>query len=83
MAIVLPRPAMLVLNAGSSSLKFSLFAADSFLDPSVHGLVDGIGVRPPRARARGSPWPEALPKRWTPPITAAPSTPSRRGWSVG
>jgi acetate kinase len=46
MASVLPRPALLVLNAGSSSLKFSLFAAEPSLEPSVHGLVDGIGVRP-------------------------------------
>ena len=43
---VLPAPALLVLNAGSSSLKFSLFAAAPSLSPSVHGLVDGIGVRP-------------------------------------
>jgi len=35
-----------VLNAGSSSLKFSVFAADESLGPSVHGLVDGIGVHP-------------------------------------
>jgi acetate kinase len=53
MAIVLPRPAMLVLNAGSSSLKFALFAASASLDPSVHGLVDGIGVEPRLAVAGG------------------------------
>jgi acetate kinase len=46
MAIVLPRPALLVLNAGSSSLKFAVFAAAPALDSSVHGLVDGIGVEP-------------------------------------
>src|SRR5258708_37600828 len=46
MAIVLPRPALLVLYAGSSSLKFAVFPADESLDPSVHGLVDGIGVEP-------------------------------------
>ena len=46
MAIVLPRPALLVLNAGSSSLKFAVFRATQSLDPSLHGLVDGIGVEP-------------------------------------
>jgi acetate kinase len=46
MTIVLPRPALLVLNAGSSSLKFTAFAATASLDPSVHGLLDGIGVNP-------------------------------------
>jgi acetate kinase len=53
MAIVLPRPAMLVLNAGSSSLKFTVFPANPSLDPSVHGLVDGIGIRPRLAVAGG------------------------------
>jgi len=43
-----------VLNAGSSSLKFSLFAADPSLEPSVHGLVDGIGVRPRLTVAGGA-----------------------------
>jgi acetate kinase len=55
MAIVLPRPALLVLNAGSSSLKFTVFPADPSLDPSVHGLVDGIGIRPRLAVAGGAP----------------------------
>jgi acetate kinase len=53
MAIVLPRPALLVLNAGSSSLKFAVFPADESLDLSVHGLVDGIGVEPRLAVAGG------------------------------
>jgi acetate kinase len=53
MAIVLPRPALLVLNAGSSSLKFAVFPAAESLDPSVHGLVDGIGVEPRLAVAGG------------------------------
>jgi acetate kinase len=53
MAIVLPRPALLVLNAGSSSLKFAVFPATEVLDPSVHGLVDGIGVEPRLAVAGG------------------------------
>ncbi len=43
MAPDLPRP-VLVLNAGSSSLKFSLFDADT-LQPSVHGVVEAIGQR--------------------------------------
>lgn len=34
--------ALLVLNAGSSSLKFSLFAAQS-LDVRLHGEIEGIG----------------------------------------
>jgi acetate kinase len=42
----LPRPAVLVLNAGSSSLKFAVFPATEALAPSVHGLVDGIGIEP-------------------------------------
>jgi len=35
-----------VLNVGSSSLKFSVFPANESLRPSVHGLVDGIGIHP-------------------------------------
>jgi len=38
--------ALLVLNAGSSSLKFSVFGAEDALPLRVHGLVDGIGVHP-------------------------------------
>src|SRR3954469_23484223 len=34
--------ALLVLNAGSSSLKFSLFAAAT-LDVRLHGEIEGIG----------------------------------------
>jgi acetate kinase len=39
---------ILVINAGSSSLKFSLFSlgAAGTLDPVVRGQVDGIGTRP-------------------------------------
>jgi acetate kinase len=44
--MVVPLPALLVLNAGSSSLKFSVFPADESLRPSVHGLVGGIGIHP-------------------------------------
>ena len=35
-----------MLNVGSSSLKFSVFPANESLRPSVHGLVDGIGIHP-------------------------------------
>jgi acetate kinase len=39
---------ILVFNAGSSSLKFSLFRRDSTrsLTATVHGLIDGIGASP-------------------------------------
>ncbi len=37
--------AILVVNAGSSSLKFQIFAADG-LARQVRGQIDGIGVRP-------------------------------------
>src|SRR5207245_977519 len=46
MPMVVPLPALLVLNAGSSSLQFSVFPANESLRPSVHGLVDGIGIHP-------------------------------------
>ena len=48
---------MVVLNAGSSSLKFSVFRAEASLRPSVHGLVDGIGLHPRLAVAGGAPEP--------------------------
>lgn len=35
----------MVLNAGSSSLKFSVYRAAPTLRASVHGLVEGIGVK--------------------------------------
>jgi acetate kinase len=43
-----PERPLLVLNAGSSTLKFSLFDAAATDTPrlAVHGLVDGIGVHP-------------------------------------
>ena len=45
--------AILVLNAGSSSLKFQIFAIDGDrLDRRVKGQIDGIGVRP-RLKASG------------------------------
>jgi acetate kinase len=46
-------PAILVLNAGSSSLKFQVFdVGDGRLDRTLRGQIDGIGVRP-RLRATG------------------------------
>ncbi len=56
---------LLVLNAGSSSIKFSVFAAagDAGLEPRYRGEVDGLGARP-RFAVRGAggdaPTPEAL-----------------------
>ena len=43
-----PERPLLVLNAGSSTLKFSLFDAAATDTPrlALHGLVDGIGVHP-------------------------------------
>ena len=42
------RQPILVINAGSSSIKFSVFetAADRTLSPGVHGQVEGIGNSP-------------------------------------
>jgi acetate kinase len=42
------RGSILVVNAGSSSLKFSLFRLDAadLLQLAVHGQIDGIGTRP-------------------------------------
>ena len=43
--------AILVINAGSSSLKFQIFTlAGGGLERRVRGQIDGIGVRP-RLRA--------------------------------
>ena len=44
--------AILVLNAGSSSIKFSVFTAD--LVPGPHGQVEGIGTKP-RLQIGGQP----------------------------
>jgi acetate kinase len=46
--------AVLVINAGSSSLKFQVFATEAAneLEPLVKGQLDGIGTRP-RLRAAG------------------------------
>src|SRR5499427_9144187 len=42
------RDPILVINAGSSSIKFSVFetAADASLKAGVHGQVEGIGTSP-------------------------------------
>src|SRR5712672_3867565 len=42
------REPILVINAGSSSIKFSVFetAADRSLEAGVHGQVEGIGTSP-------------------------------------
>jgi acetate kinase len=46
--------AILVVNAGSSSLKFQIFeVADTRLSCRVRGQIDGIGTRP-RLQARGA-----------------------------
>jgi acetate kinase len=46
---------ILVVNAGSSSVKFELFAVDGSvkLTRKIKGQIDGIGTRP-RLRARGA-----------------------------
>ena len=45
---------ILVVNAGSSSVKFQVFAADADDGPQrlIKGQVDGIGTRP-QAACRG------------------------------
>src|SRR5258708_30735573 len=51
------REPIIVINAGSSSIKFSVFetAADRFLNAGAHGQVEGIGTspRPKIADAQG------------------------------
>jgi acetate kinase len=46
---------VLVLNAGSSSVKFQLFAAGPYdtLDRRLKGIVEGIGTTHPRFEAKG------------------------------
>jgi acetate kinase len=57
--------AILVLNAGSSSLKFQLLAADAGLARHVRGQIDGIGVRP-RLYATGADGATLVDRSWTP-----------------
>ncbi len=56
-------PALLVLNAGSSSIKFSLFStANGALDARLGGKIDGIGTEHARLQIRqnGQPFQRAL-----------------------
>jgi acetate kinase len=46
--------AILVINAGSSSLKFQVFALRDGLERRVRGQIDGIGVRPRLRAADGA-----------------------------
>src|SRR5262245_58777979 len=60
-ARLLERP-LLVLNAGSSTLKFSLFDAVATDAPrlAVHGVVDGIGAQPRLVIGDAAPQPAAV-----------------------
>jgi acetate kinase len=55
MVAPLPARPILVLNAGSATLKFSVFPDDDSLAPSVHGLVDAIGIAPTLSVADAEP----------------------------
>jgi acetate kinase len=59
--------AILVVNAGSSSLKFQVFAVDASgdLDCLVKGQVDGVGTRP-RLRAEGADKTSLVDQTYTP-----------------
>ena len=46
--------AILVINCGSSSVKFALFAGDAELERLLSGEVDGIGLGVGRMRTKGS-----------------------------
>src|SRR5258708_12855349 len=54
---------ILVVNAGSSSLKFSTFPSTGVKDLTLllKGQIDGIGVRP-RLAARDAPGPPLVPR---------------------
>ena len=75
---------ILVLNAGSSSLKFQLLAATPALDRQVRGQIDGIGVRP-RLHATGADGATLVDRTWEaaelPDLPAA--TEALRGWLSG
>ena len=75
---------ILVLNAGSSSLKFQLLAANAGLDRQVRGQIDGIGVHP-RLRATGADGAVLVDRTWEaaelPDLPAA--TEALRGWLSG
>ncbi|HVL22341.1 MAG TPA: acetate/propionate family kinase [Amaricoccus sp.] len=75
---------ILVLNAGSSSLKFQVLAATPALDRQVRGQIDGIGVRP-RLHATGADGATLVDRTWEaaelPDLPAA--TEALRGWLSG
>ena len=75
---------ILVLNAGSSSLKFQILAADAGLARQIRGQVDGIGVHP-RLRATGADGEVLVDRTWAPadlPDLPA-ATEALRGWLSG
>ena len=62
--------AILAVNAGSSSLKFQLFAAKAGrLERRVRGQLDGIGTRP-RLRASGADGAMLVDRSWAPDVVA-------------
>ncbi|MRX49477.1 acetate/propionate family kinase [Paracoccus sp. S-4012] len=76
---------ILVINAGSSSLKFQIFAIeDGCLERRVRGKLDGIGVRP-RLRASGEDGQELVSRAYAP--EAIPDLPAAltetRAWLAG
>ena len=75
---------ILVLNAGSSSLKFQVLAADAGLERRVRGQIDGIGVHP-RLRATDADGAVLVDRTWEaaelPGLPAA--TEALRGWLSG
>ena len=75
---------ILVLNAGSSSLKFQILAADAGLARQIRGQIDGIGVHP-RLRATGADGAVLIDRTWAPadlPDLPA-ATEALRGWLSG
>ena len=58
-------PSILVLNAGSSSLKFALFAFEGALTASVRGEIENLETKP-RFRARDSDGVALTEKLWAP-----------------
>ncbi|MFU2002876.1 acetate kinase, partial [Bordetella avium] len=45
---------ILVINAGSSSIKFYLYGIGEALLPLLGGQLEGIGTQRPRLRVRGA-----------------------------
>ncbi|HVL19641.1 MAG TPA: acetate kinase, partial [Amaricoccus sp.] len=75
---------ILVLNAGSSSLKFQVLAATPGLERRIRGQIDGIGVHP-RLRATGADGAVVIDRTWEagelPDLPAA--TEALRVWLTG